>query len=211
MNPLFRSALRFFFLFLLLYGALIGISLIPKVGAFCNQLYCKPTQPILQSLLSKAYLQLKTDPASPNDIRVEYASKEKVQQQMRQANQTGQKKTTVHGKNIQVEFYNLFLTFFLLFVALMVLSPLPLKTKILRIVVGSLLFYGYTVFKMWMALLHQFSQPENAIYPLDGFWQKVAGASVSILTLGVNLLVVLLLWSVLVFDKKNWKGFLDNA
>lgn len=211
MKSILRPAIKFFLAFLLLYSVLIGLSLLPQVTGFMNKMYQKPTEPILKSLLSKAYLQLRSDAASPEVIWVEYASRQQVESQMQQASAEGQKAMSVQGNNTKVEFYNLFLTFFLFFVALMVLSPLDLKSKLWKMLAGAFLYYLYTVFKMWLALLNTFNQPEVGIYHLGAFSSKIIQSVLSFMTLGINLLVVLLLWIVLVFDKSNWEAFIRKA
>lgn len=201
----FRPVLRFFLAFFVLYTVLTAISLVPGVGAFANQCYRQATEPILKATLSKTYVQLKADPSDPDVIWVEYASKAVVQQQMAEANKAGKTVMDVTGRNSQFFFYNLFLVFYLLLVVLIVISPISWKSKLLRLLVGTVVFYFFTVFKMWLVLLKVFSQPEDPIYAFSGLSAAVVNGSQSILTIGVNLLVVLVLWGLLVFDRENWK------
>jgi hypothetical protein len=210
MKSILRPALKFFLTFLLLYAVVIGISLVPQVSAFFNKIYRQPTQPILQTTLPKAHLQLRTDEADPGIFWVDYASKQQVEEQMKQASASGQKVMDVQGNNAKIEFYYLFLSFYLFFLVLMVLSPIDIKSKLIRILIGTFVFYFYTVFKTWLALLDTFNQPEIGIYHLGDFTAKIVHASIAGMTLGVNLLVVLLLWVVLVFNKNNWQVFMKK-
>lgn len=211
MKSILRPALKFFLAFFVLYGLLTGVCLLPSVAGWLSRAYQKPTERILKSLLPKAYLQLRSDAGSPEVFRVEYAPRQQVATQMQQSGAEGSTSIAVQGNHTKVEFYNLFLTFFLLFIALMALSPLSLKSKLWKTVLGSAVFYLFTVFKMWLALLNTFNQPEIGIYQLGSFTSRLVSAAVSFLTLGVNLLFVLLLWTVLVFDKSNWEVFLKKA
>ncbi len=208
MQPLLRSALKYFGLFLLLYGAMTAISLVPSVGAAFNAAYRQPTEPILKSLLSKAYLQLKTEVGKPDVLRVEYASKEQVQRQMAEAKQSGQANARIVGRDNLISFYNLFLSFWLFLVALILLSPISWKEKALGIVVGSLLFYLYTVLKVYLAMLVIFNQPDIAIYQTGDFWLKIGRSILYFMTLGTNVLVVLLLWALAAFRRGNWREVL---
>ncbi len=211
MKSTLRPALKFFLAFLLLYTALTGLGMLPPVMRAMSSLYQKPTQPILSLFLSKAYLQLRSEVEDPALIWVEYASKQQVNAQMQQAGASGQQTMSVQGNNTKVDFNNLFLTFFLFFISLMILSPLSLKSKLWKMLAGAALLYLYTVFKMWLALLNTFNQPEIGIYHLGNFSSKLVQSTASFLSLGINLLVVLLLWLALVFDKTNWKAFISRT
>ena len=70
MQEIIKSALKYFGFFLLIYGSLTAVSLIPAVGSLFNQIYRSATQPILQTTLSKAYIQLKKQEGNADIIRV---------------------------------------------------------------------------------------------------------------------------------------------
>ena len=167
MKPILLPILRFFGAFFLVYVVLIGLSLVPGIGSAGAGLYQKTSQPILQSLLSKAYLQMRGDETNHHFIWVEYASKAGVQRQMAEASRTGKKQMDVKGDKTPFNFYNIFFTFWLLFLALMLVSPLSWKTKAVRILLGSLIFYAYSVFKLFLSLLSTFSKPDIGIYELS--------------------------------------------
>lgn len=209
MRPVLRAALRYFLTFFLLYSILIGISLIPRVGFMLNNLYQGPTEPILKGLFSRAYLQLRADEADPNIIWMQYASKKEVMEQMAQAQ--GQRSMMVQGRNSPLHFYNLFLTFYLFFFALMVLSPVRIGPKMGKLVLGTVIFYLYTVFKIWLQLMITFNEPETAIYSTAEFPLKIIRWCLSGMTLGANILFVLILWIVLVFNRNNWQAFLERT
>lgn len=209
MKSIVSPVFRFFGAFLLVYAVLIGLSLVPSIGNSARAFYQKTTEPILQSFLSKAYLQWRPDETNHQLIWVEYASKEKVNQQMAAASRSGQKAMDVKGDQTPFDFYNIFFTFWLLLLALLIVSPLPWKSKLARILIGSLVFYAYSVFKLYFSYLNTFSQPHIGIYDLaeGGF----VSSMLSFMTLGINLLLVLVLWVVLVFDKNNWKNFMEKV
>ena len=164
MHGIVKKGIKYFGLFILIYGALTLISIIPAVGSFFNSMYRQATQPILQTSLSKTYIRLKSEKSQPDLIRVEFASIEKVKEQMETARKAGQKSAPIQGNSFEFGFYNLFLTFFLFLVSLVLLSPLPLKEKILGILIGALVYYLFTVLKMHLALLIHFNEPEIAVY-----------------------------------------------
>lgn len=208
MQSIIRSAIKYFSFFLLLYGAMILLSLIPSVGSFCNQVYRQPTESILKTLLPKAYLQLKQVEGNPQMIKVEFASKAVIQQQQREAKGSGKLKIDIKGFDYKIDFYNLFLSFFLFLTALILLSPISLKEKGWSLLMGTVLFYLYTVFKIYLASLSEFNQPATAIYQTGDGLLSVVRSVLFFMTLGTNVLVVLILWIVLVFRKNNWKELL---
>lgn len=203
MQQIIKSALKYFGIFILIYGTLTAISLLPPVGSAFNHLYRQPSQFILQTTLPKAYIQLKSDNTAPDLIRAEFASKEKVQQQIEEAKKTGQAKTPIQGNSFEFGFYNLFLSFILFLFVLILLSPLNKKEKIISILIGTLIFYFYSVFKMYLALLSHFNEPEIAIYQTGGSTLKFAQSILYYMSLGTNMLVVLIIWAVFVFRKNN--------
>ncbi len=210
MQDIVKNALKYFGFFILLYGALTLISLIPVVGSFFNNIYRQSTQPILQTTLPKAYIQLKSEKNNPDLIRVEFASKEKVRQQIEAARKAGRASAPIQGNTFEFGFYNLFLIFFLFLFSLILLSPLNLKEKIIGILIGSILFYLYSVFKMHLALLSHFNEPEIAVYNTGDTALNITQSILYFMSLGMNVLVVLVIWAVLVFRKNNWKELLGS-
>ncbi len=211
MQGLLKAAIRYFVFFILLYGTLSAVSFIPAVGNACNVAYCSPTKPILQTLLSKAYINLKQIDDNPDIIKVEFASKELVQQQQAAAKKLGQAKASIQGHDFEFGFYNLFLSFFLFLVVLILLSPLSKKEKLVGLLSGGLLFYFFTVFKMYLALLSHFNEPEIAVYQTGETWLNISSSILYFMTLGANVLVVLVIWAWLVFRKNNWKEMLGTT
>ena len=208
MRSILTAGLKYFLWFLLLYGALTAVSLIPQVGAACNAIYRQPTEWLLKGLFPKAYLHLKARPGDADAIVVEYASKEKIAQAQMEARTNGGQ-VQIPGKITDMKFYNMFLSFHLFFVALMLLSPITWKEKLTGIVIGSVLFYLFTVFRISLSLIVLFNQPDVAIYQTGAFWLNTSKSILYFLTLGVKVLVVLLLWVLLAFRKQNWKELLQ--
>ena len=213
MKQYFTAGLKYFALFLLLYGILTAISFIPQVGAAANAMYRSPTQSILRGIFSKAYLQLGPKENSVDDILVNYAPKEQVEAMWRSANQPGlnQKPVEVKGREYVFSYYKTFLSFYLFFVALMLLSPLPRKELLIGLLIGSILYYLFSVFRVSMALAFFFNDPAAEIYHASDFWVNVFKGINNFLTLGINLLVTLVLWIGLAFRKGNWKKLLPTS
>lgn len=208
MKALIRPALKYFALFILLYGILTGISMTPVVGEFCNRIYRKPTEAILAGMLSKAYLQIKADGDYYEILRIEFASKSLVQEQMARAKKTGDAMATIEGMHNEVNFHNLFTIFFLFLVVLVLLSPVSWKQKAKGMVIGTLLYYLHTVFKLYLVELIFFNEPQIAIYQTNSTLLSLATGIRYCMTLSTNVIVVLVIWAVLILKKDNWQALL---
>lgn len=211
MKALIGPALKYFVLFVLLYGILTGISMVPAVGEFCNRIYRKPTESILSAMLPAAYLQIKAEGDFYETLRIEFASKAKVQEQMETAKRTGQAMTNVTGIHNQVNFQNLFTSFFLFLVVLVLLSPVSWSQKAKGIIIGTLLYYLHTVFKLYLVELIFFNEPQVAIYQTNSTVLSIAKGIRYCMTLSTNVLVVLVIWAVLVLKKDNWQALLGRS
>ena len=209
MKTLVGPALKYLVLFIVLYSVLTAISMVPKVGGFCNRMYRNPTQPILQAMLPKAYLQIKAEGEMNETLRIEFASKSLVEQQLATAKRTGQPMASITGLNNQVNFQNLFLSFFLFYLVLVMLSPISWGKKCWSLVLGTLLYYFYTVFKLYLVELIFFNEPTIAIYQTGETALKLAKGARFFMNLGSNVLVVLVIWAALVLKKGNWGRVLD--
>lgn len=211
MKALLRPALRYFALFIVLYGILTAISMTPAVGEFCNRVYRKPTEPILTALLSKAYLQIKAEGALYDTLRIEFASKAQVMEQLAIAKRTGQAMTRIDGMNNLVNFPNLFTSFFVFLVVLVLLSPVSWQQKVTGIVIGTFLYYLYTVFKLYLVELIYFNEPSIAIYQTHPNLLNIAKGIRYWMTVSTNALVVLVIWGLLILKKDNWQALLGNS
>lgn len=206
MNAVVSAGIKFFFRFFLLYSLLIGLSLVPGVGKLFNHIYCLPTEKGLKAIFPKAYITVNPDKKESKSIRVEYASKKKVAEYNR-INNSGNKSASfqIPGKIYKFKFYNLFLSFYIFFLTLMILSPLPRKELLVGILIGTVLFYLYTFFKAAVRLFIYFNDPAAGIYNSSpgvvDFFKNVLYFQ----TLGISILVVLLIWAGLVFRKGNWE------
>jgi len=211
MKALLRPALRYFALFIVLYGILTAITMTPAVGEFCNRIYRKPTEPILAALLPKAYLQIKAEGALYDTLRIEFASKAQVSEQIATAKRTGQAMTRIDGMNNLVNFQNLFTSFFVFLVVLVLLSPVSWQQKIKGIVIGTFLYYFYTVFKLYLVELIYFNEPNIAIYQTHPTLLSIAQGIRYWMTVSTNALVVLVIWAVLILKKDNWQALLGGS
>lgn len=209
MSATLKAAFKYFAFFCLAYGTLTGISLVPRVGAVLNTLYRKPAESLLQGIFPKAYLRLKPEAGNPDVILVEYASRQKIQELQREARLTG-KPLQAPGKISPIRFYNMFLSFYLFFAALMLLSPIKPKEKATGLIIGAILLFLFTVFRISLSLLVLFNEPDTAIYQTPEAFLAICRNMLFFLTLGAKVLFVLALWILLAFRKQNWRELLQR-
>lgn len=210
MKALIGPALKYFALFLLLYGILTGISMAPPVAKFVNRIYRQPTERLLSAMLPEAYLQIKAEGDYYELLRIEFASKAKVQEQVAIAQKTGRAMADIVGMNNQVNFPNLFTVFFLFLVVLVLLSPVSWTQKVKGIVIGTILYYFFTVFKLYLVELIFFNEPQNAICHTNPTLLSIATGIRYCLTMSTNVLVILVIWAVLILKKDNWQALLGR-
>ena len=78
---IYKSLLKYFGLFIVLYGVLFWLFSTNTVATATNNTYRAIAEPILESLFSKAYLKLEKDSPPESDIytiRAVYTSKPKI-------------------------------------------------------------------------------------------------------------------------------------
>ena len=208
MNDIAKAGLKYFLIFLLLYGVLTGLSLIPGVAAAANTVYRKTTTSLLSTIFPEAYIKLQADPTDADVIDVIYVSKREMRERMNDQPLGGRMKFS--GQSYRVRFYNMFLSFYLFFVALMILSPLSWKERLIGIGIGSVIFYLFTVFKISLSLYHFFNLPENNIYHASESYLSFIRWLNNGITLGVKVIFVVILWAALAFRHNNWKELLER-
>ncbi len=208
MKPILKFAIRYLLSFLVVFITLNCISLIPKVGAACNQIFRKPTESILKTMLPKAYLQLKPSADSPDVIRIEYASKKQVDEQVKAARTARKATTPINGMELTIKFYSTFLVFYIFFITLTLISPITWKEKSYNFIIGSLLFYLYKILKLYLLCLVTFSHPNIGIYNLSDFWYKAFQSILSFFAMGTDMVIILVLWATLTFRNNNWSELL---
>ncbi|MCB0520891.1 MAG: hypothetical protein H6577_14950 [Lewinellaceae bacterium] len=210
----FTPLIKYFLLFLVLYSVLFGVFSIPSVAKFTADVYRPPTLLILQTLFPKAYLQLEPDAppeSDPYTIRAVFISKTKIEEFKSQARQQGAGEVTLGAKEYDIYFHLLFTSFWLFLVVLILITPLGWKDKLVGVLMGSLLFYCYTVLKISIFLLDVFNRSQYDMYKLGVTGSEVAGwLSYVLKSLGLSAFVVIFMWVLVAFRKSNWRGVIGG-
>ena len=211
MQTLIKRSIQYFLWFLLLYGILVGVGLTPGGSAFFSRLYRAPTESVLNKILPKARFQIKADGAINETLRIEYVSSAQLQEQIATVQKMGKTTATIDARFTLANFHNLFLSFFLFYVVLVLLSPVSWKDKFTSLLIGSVLYFAYTIFKLYLFLLIHLNQPEIAIYQTGPGVLKIISGIYYFMTLGTSVLIVLFIWAALVLKKNNWMSVLDGS
>ena len=211
----YTSLLKYFGLFLLIYAILFGVFSTTPVAAVVNNFYRSVTTPILQSFFPKAYLKLEKDSPPESDIftiRAVFTSKKNIEEAQQAARQQGAAKVDLKAQEYDLYLHRLFTSFILFLISLITITPIGWKQKILAIISGGLLFYAYTVFKIFIFLADLFNRSDLAIYDLSETGGNIVeGVSYTIKSLGMSALIVVIIWVFVAFRKSNWKTILEKV
>ena len=211
----YTSLLKYLGLFLLVYAILFGIFSTTAVATFTNYSFRSITTPILQGIFPKAYLKLETDSPPESDIytiRAVFTSKKKIEEAQQAARQQGASKVDLKAQEYDLYLHRMFTTFVLFLIALIAITPIGWKQKTAAVITGSLLFYIYTVFKIFIFLADLFNRSDLDIYKVSATGGNILeGISYVIKSLGMSALIVVIIWVLTAFRKSNWKDILEKV
>ncbi|HFA51478.1 MAG TPA: hypothetical protein ENJ95_20890 [Bacteroidetes bacterium] len=207
--------LKYFGIFIVVYAALFALFSMQPVATATNSAYRAITAPVLQAIFPKAYLKLEKD-APPeldiNTVRTVFTSKKKIEESKARARQQGSSKIDLKAKEYDIYLNLLFTSFWLFLISLILITPISIKQKLAGILVGTLLFYAYSVFKISIFLLDLFNRSELQMYKLGETGSAIAeGLSYVLKSLGLSAFIVVIIWVFVAFRKSNWKGILMNG
>ena len=211
----YTSLFKYFGIFLIIYAVLYGVSITMPVATFTNNAYRAITAPILQSIFPKAYLKLEHDSPPESDIytiRAVFTSKKIIEEAQQAARQQGATKVDLKAQEYDIYLHRMFTTFVIFLISFILITPIGWKQKILAIIFGSLLFYIYTVFKIYIFLADLFNRSGLGIYDMSATGGNIVeGISYVIKSLGMSALIVVIIWVLTAFRKSNWKGILEKV
>lgn len=209
----FLPLMKYLGLFLLLYFVLYGIFSYAPIAKASSGIYRATTQPIMETFFPQAYLKMETDNASnpdPNLIRLVYAGQEEIRKETELAKQRGDRKINMKATECDLFFNLFFTTFFVFLAALIIVTPISIKDKILALLVGSFIFYLYTIFKLGVFLLDLFNDSTYQMYKFgDSGTAFFEGFKNLLTSLGFSSFIVILIWVFVAFRKSNWRDFIN--
>ncbi len=211
----YSTLLKRFGLFIVIYAALFWLFSSMLVANMTNNSYRALAGPILESAFPQAYLKLEKDSPPESDIytiRAVFTSQKIIEQSQAAARQQGAAKVDLKAQEYDIYIHRLFTSFLLFLVSLILITPINVKQKVSAILIGAVLFFGYTVFKISIFLLDLFNRSELDMYKLSETGGSVVeGISYVLKSLGTSALVVVLIWIFTAFRKSNWKDILQKV
>ena len=143
-------------------------------------------------------------------IRVVYSSKAEVDRQIQLAKQRGDRQINMSGISYDLYFNLLFTTYIIYLLTLILITPINWKSKIWAVVIGTLIFFVFTIFKIATLLLNLFNKSALDMYKLGDFGTDfVERLAVLLRSLGFSAFIVILIWVLVAFRKSNWRNLLD--
>ncbi len=211
----YSSLLKYFGSFLVIYVALFGLFSATTVATWTNDFYRAATAPILQAIFPKAYLKLERDSPPESDIytiRAVFTSKKIIEEAQQAARQQGASKVDLKAQEYDLYLHRLFTSFVLFLISLILITPIGWKQKLIALLVGTFLFYAFTVFKIFIFLADLFNRSDLGVYQLSSTGGSIVeGVSYTIKSLGMSALIVVIIWILVAFRKSNWKGILETV
>ena len=206
--------LKYFGLFIAIYAALFSLASMSSVATAINNAYRTVSEPMLQSIFPKAYLELEADAppeSDPNTFRAVFTSKTKIEAAKAAARQKGSSKVDLKATEYDIYLNLLFTSFWLFLVTLILITPIGLRQKLVALVVGSILFFAYTFFKVFIFLLDLFNRSSFDMYKLsERGGNFVESISYVVKSLGMSAFVVIFIWILVAFRKSNWREMLGK-
>ena len=197
-------------LFIVVYMALFFVASRPAVKTAAANLLKTSGMPAVKTFLPKLYLDPKVGEVQEGlGVHVGFGDKKQIEaaiaeaKRKRQANINAQ----MHRTSFVVEYFTLPLIFL---IALILITPIPWRSRLIALVSGIVLFLLFYIIKMVLAMLFQASAPDIQIYKLSPFWYNFLERAIVSFQVGFSMLVAVLIWLLTAFRKSNWRQLLEK-
>lgn len=206
---------KYFGIFILIYASLYSLVSLPAVVVKTNETYRAITEPLLQSIFPKAYLELEPDSppeSDPHTFRAVFISKTEIEAAKATAKKQGTSKVDIKAREYDIYLHLMFTTFWIFLIALILITPLKIKQKLIALLVGSLIFFAYTFFKVFIFLLDVFNKSAFDMYKLSETGGNIVGKISYVLkSPGLSAFIIVFIWVLVAFRKSNWKDVLKKV
>jgi hypothetical protein len=209
-----KALLLKFFIFIGVYLALTFLFKVPALQNTLANVYSFGAAKFLDGTLWDGFFQVSPivdkNEIEQGLIKVVYGNEAKVNEQISQARFLGQKKTDLVLREFKVKFEEFFLFMVVFFIALLSVTPISVRQKLKNAVIGLLLIFLFSWFKLRLHTLYHFSEVPLGVYEAKGFSLQLLTAIYNNFNIGAGFLFVTLIWGVLCFSGKNWKEMLTK-
>lgn len=200
--------------FILIYGALFFFGSKPAVVESCANVHRSATGWIIEKMMPKAYMFNEPVKAA-NDkngiYRFVMTNKAEMERQKELAKTQGLKTLDIEAKEFFVDYQLLFSTFWFFLLAMILVTPISIKNKLIALVGSTVIFFGYSVLKIYVLILDFLTnQVSIGIYEFgegtSAFLENLAATQKA----GFSAIIVFLLWIGFALRKTNWKAFIGT-
>lgn len=120
------------------------------------------------------------------------------------------RQATVRGAELFVSSWYSGMLPTIIFVSLLLASPIPWKRLLIALPLGLLILYGFIFFKLYIAITNEFLQHEwLAIHPANPKLIRVLH-EVFVANIETTIIAPVLIWIVVTFRKKDWEKIIPS-
>lgn len=199
--PSTKTLLRYCLILFGSYGFLLWLSWQAPIAKTLASGFHGTVLPMVEKIYSGFTFYSKV-PDSSNfyDYKLRFISSEELERQKTEAIQKGLTKLGLSGgTTIELKYHQVFFNPWFFLLALLMVTPLIWKRKILALLIGSLLFGLFAIYKIQLIISHQ-----NSGTPQSD-WLNV------MVSPGFVGFVVIVIWLLTVFQKSNWQEVLEKS
>ncbi len=190
------------------FGSIAAFNLPPVEGVF-NASILRVSEGILTVLLPDASIKVVTGKEdngrrSPNVMQVNFSwTKEQINQMTQKALQEKVQNLTVPHRFTKYFIYQFFSIPLILFFALFLATPMKLLDKMKAVLYGGIILFVFLWGKLFILVLFSISNTRIGIYELSASTMEILLKVASILTLGVSVILVIVLWGIFALPKSR--------
>jgi hypothetical protein len=177
------------------YGLLMALW--PIWGAIYSGLYSIGANHLLGSFGSRALVYFNP---SGDEVKITFYDRQRVDRRGRPIPLM----RIVHDVHYGVYIYVAFL------IALIVATPIPRRRRAWALLWGLLAIHAFMAIRLTLLIIQLLSSKQIGLLVLSRFWQYllVLGAQVFVINILPSFVVVIVLWVLLSFRRKDWPGIM---
>jgi len=209
-----KSILKRLLIFIVSYLLLMGLFQVPGLRNTSADLFSKGADRFVSVFLPKGYIHMRKveeeTTESQHLVQVMFGNRERVDEQMEAARKSGQVKTALDLLQFKIKLVEFYLMGLFFFLALLVITPVNWKRKLIGAGWGIILFLLFAFLKLLCYTLYYYTQFPMGVYELSGFPLKFVTAVFEYVKMGVNILLATLIWVFAVFRHSDWRNILGR-
>ena len=193
-----RKVVSFLCVCALVYALLMGLWLI--WGAVYLKLYSASANLLFGSVGSRAVVYFSPSPDTGDEVKITFYDRQRVDRRGRPIPLMRIAHDVHYGVYIYVAFM----------IALIVATPVPRRRRAWALLWGLLAIHAFMAIRLALLIVQLLSSKQIGLLELTRFWQYllVLGAQVFVINILPSFVVVIVLWVLLSFRRKDWPGIM---